>query len=130
MHYNQAQKNRDTLIDMLTFNQKSTSPCVRYFYLPANPSKQSEVIEVLNSGSDVVQVPMREEDLELTAFFERGLTPREKALYKSSETWKVFSYWEELQHDHLQYGLKDEELRILLSLRNRYSLEDDAAVSA
>lgn len=115
---------------MLTFNPKSKAPCVRYFYLTANPSKQSEVIEVLNSGSDVVQVPMREEDMKLTAFFERGLTTSEKASYKSSETWKVFSYWEELQHDHMRFGLKDEVLCILLSLKNRYPLEEKMAVSA
>ena len=103
---------------------------MRYFYLPANPSKQSEVIEVLNSGSEVVQVPMREEDMKLTAFFERSLTTSEKASYKSSETWKVFSYWEELHCDHTRFGLKEEVLYTLLSLKNRYPLEENMAVSA
>lgn len=116
---------------MLTYHHpKSTAPCVRYFYLPANPSKQSEVIEILNSGSDVVQVPMREEDMKLTAFFERGLTARERASYKNSETWKVYTCWEELQHDHAHFGLKDEVLSILLSLRYQYSLKEKTAVSA
>lgn len=116
---------------MLTYHHpKSTAPCVRYFYLPANPSKQSEIIEVLNSSSDVVQVPMREEDMKLTAFFERKLTTRERASYKNSETWKVFTCWDTIVDDHVHFGLKDEVLRILLDLKYRYSLKEEIAISA
>lgn len=116
---------------MLTYQSKSAAPCVRYFYLPANSAKQAEVIQVLNSSSDVVQVPMREEDMKLTAFFERNLTSREKASYKTSETWKVFTCWGDLENDHVNLSLKKEVLSILLSLRYRYQLEqENIAVSA
>ena len=116
---------------MLTYKPKSAAPCVRYFYLPANSVKQAEVIQVLNSSSDVVQVPMREEDMVLTAFFERDLTSREKASYKTSETWKVFTCWEDVENDHVNFSLKKEVLCILLSLRYRYQLEEEnIAVSA
>ena len=116
---------------MLTFNTQSKSPCVRYFYLPANPSKQSEIIEVLNSSSNVVQVPMREEDMELTAFFERRLTARERASCKNNETWKVFTSWDDILDDHIRLGLKDEVLHILQGLKYRYALEEESmAVSA
>jgi len=115
---------------MLIFNSTTTAPSVRYFYLSANHAKQAEIIQVINSGSAVVQVPMREEDIELTAFFERELTPAEKTAYKTSETWKVFTCWEELYHDHVQFCLKHDVAGALLSLRYRYPLQEEMAVSA
>ncbi|MCJ8164029.1 hypothetical protein MKJ04_04190 [Pontibacter sp. E15-1] len=116
---------------MFTYTPKSTSPYVRYYYLPANSERQAEVIQVLNCSSEAVQVPMREEDLELTAFFERKLNMRERKSYNSDETWKVYDCWDELQHDHEQFGLDEEVLHILLQrLRYQYPLRESLAASA
>ena len=109
---------------------QSAAPCVRYFYLPANSTRDAEIIQVINSGSPVVQVPMREEDVELTTIFERELTMNEKLTYKSSETWKVFTSWEELEQDHSHCGLAKEVLLVLLSLSYRFTLEERIAISA
>ncbi len=115
---------------MFTFTPQSTSPYVRYFYLPANAEKQAEVIQVVNCPSDAVQVPMREEDVELTAFFKRKLTPHERMHYNSSETWKVYTCWEELQHDHLQFGLEEKCMYRLQNLMYQYPLQENLAASA
>lgn len=109
---------------------KSTAPCVRYFYLPANNTRDAEIIQVLNSGGHAVQVPMREEDVELTAFFERELTKSEKLTYKNSETWKVFTSWDEIEQDHINYGLAGDVLPVLLSLSYKFPLEEAIAISA
>ncbi|RDV15085.1 hypothetical protein DXT99_10445 [Pontibacter diazotrophicus] len=109
---------------------KSTAPCVRYFYLPANSSRDAEIIQVINSGGPKVQVPMREEDIELSAIFERELTSSERLTYRNSETWKVFTSWDEVEQDHISFGLADEVLLVLLSLSYRFKLEEYIAVSA
>lgn len=103
---------------------------MRYFYLPANSKREAEIIQVLNSGSTVVRVPMREEDIELAVIFERELTFKEKLAYKNSETWKVFDSWDELEQDHINFELADEVLLVLLSLSYRFTLEENMAVSA
>ena len=100
---------------------------VRYFYLPANKERQAEVIEVLNSCSEMVTVPMREEDVELQAFSERALTEREASIYSKTETWKLFSSWEELRQDHLKFGLSEEQLQQLLDFRDRFELHEELA---
>ncbi|WP_162051753.1 hypothetical protein [Pontibacter pamirensis] len=109
---------------------KSTAPCVRYFYLPATDIRNAEIIQVINSGGPIVQVPMREEDVELSAIFERELTNSERLTYRNSETWKVFTSWEEVEQDHTSYGLAKEVLLVLLSLSYRFTLEEMMAVSA
>ncbi|WP_460923301.1 hypothetical protein [Pontibacter brevis] len=109
---------------------KGAVPCVRYFYLPANSNRGAEIIQVINSSSTLVQVPMREEDVELTVFFERELTMNERLTYGSSETWKVFTSWDEIEQDHNQFGLTDEVLLVLLSLSYRFTLQEDIAVPA
>lgn len=114
---------------MPRLHPKSDALCVRYFYLPANSTKDAEIIQVINSGSPVVQVPMREEDVELTAIFERELTKNERLAYKNSETWKVFTSWDQLEQDHSQYELSKEVLLVLLSLNYRFTLEERVAVS-
>lgn len=100
---------------------------VRYFYLPATNDRYAEVIEVLNSNSGVVKVPMREEDVELEAFFVRPLSSRETAAYKNAETWKLFNSWEELKHDHFKFGLSDELMEQLLSFRSSFDLHEEMA---
>lgn len=104
--------------------------CVRYFYLPANSTRDAEIIQVINSSGPMVQVPMREEDVELTAFFERELTRNERQTYRNSETWKVFTSWDEIEQDHIHFGLADEVLLILLSLGYKFTLEESIAISA
>lgn len=113
-----------------THPKSSAAPCVRYFYLSANDTRDAEIIQVLNSSGPMVQVPMREEDVELSAFFERELTSNERLAYRNSETWKVFTSWDDIEQDHVSYGLADEVLLVLLSLSYRFTLEEAMAVSA
>lgn len=109
---------------------KSTAPCVRYFYLAANSSRDAEIIQVINSRGAKVQVPMREEDVELSVIFERELTSSERLAYRNSETWKVFTSWDEIEQDHISFGLADEVLLVLSSLSYRFKLEEHLVVSA
>lgn len=115
---------------MPSLHPKSTAPCVRYFYLPANSTRDAEIIQVINSRSPVVQVPMREEDIELSVIFERELTRNERLTYKNCETWKVFTTWDEIEQDHKSFGLANEVLLVLLSLNYQFTLEEYIAVSA
>ncbi|MCX2738638.1 hypothetical protein [Pontibacter anaerobius] len=101
------------------------STYVRYFYLPASNDRYAEVIEVLNSNSDTVKVPMREEDVELEAFFVRPLSGRELEAYKKAETWKLFNSWEELKQDHFRFDLPDELLEHLLRFKGRFELHEE-----
>ncbi|MFD3000179.1 hypothetical protein ACFS7Z_07390 [Pontibacter toksunensis] len=115
---------------MPRLHPKSKAPCVRYFYLPANSTRHAEIVQVINSGGSKVKVPMREEDVELSAIFERELNMKEKLTYGNSETWKVFNSWEELEQDHVNLELPNELMLILLSLSYRFTLEENMAVSA
>ncbi|WP_347157765.1 hypothetical protein [Pontibacter chitinilyticus] len=83
----------------------------RYFFLSAREGRQPEVIVVLNSDSKQVQVPMRDEDVDLSCFFERCMTLKEMADTAQTQTWKVFSNWEELIIDHQQMGVNREVLQ-------------------
>lgn len=100
---------------------------VRYFYLPASTDRYAEVIEVLNSRSEVIEVPMREEDVELHAFFARPLTGRELESYRRNEVWKVFSTWEEVKHDHFAFDLPDDLVEQLLRFRYIFGLHEEMA---
>jgi hypothetical protein len=112
---------------MFTFRPTNTAPRVRYFYLPANDAKPSEIIQVINSSSTTVEVPLREEDVVLKSFFERKLTPEEQQAYQKDEVWKVFVAWEELEQEQLSFGVTGEELLLLISFKYRYSLEEGVA---
>jgi hypothetical protein len=100
---------------------------VRYFYLPASKERPAEIIEVLNSDSETVEVPMREEDVELQAFFVRPLSGREAEAYRKAETWKLFNSWEELKQDHFKFGLPDDLMEQLLRFRGRFDLHEEMA---
>lgn len=102
--------------------------CVRYFYLPANKEQHAEIIEILNSDSDIVRVPMREEDVELEAFFERSLSKNELESFKNSQTWKLFCSWEELVKDHLKLKLSENVLQQLLGFKTKYELQGEVEV--
>ncbi|TPE44693.1 hypothetical protein [Pontibacter mangrovi] len=114
---------------MFTVHPKSSQAYVRYFYFPASKERPAEVIEVLNSPSETIVVPTREEDLELEAFFERPLSDREAAVYQSDETWKLFASWEELLQDHQGVGLGKEAIEQLTAFRNspNYTLQGELA---
>ncbi|WP_144266248.1 hypothetical protein [Pontibacter ummariensis] len=114
--------------DMPTHHSKLMLPCVRYFYLPASNGRHAEIIVVLYSGSTRVQVPMREEDVTLRAFFERTLTPEEAQACKGDQTWKVFDSWEELQQDHNEHGVAHEALEALQDGLARLSPIEEAVV--
>lgn len=104
-----------------------SSVCARYFYLPASKERNAEVIEVLNSDSDVVEVPMREEDVELRAFYERPLSEDELIRYRGTQTWKLFYSWEELQQDHTKLNLPEHVLQQLLQFKSLYELQEEMA---
>ncbi|MHA6246749.1 hypothetical protein ACXYMU_02345 [Pontibacter sp. CAU 1760] len=109
----------------------TTLPCVRYFYLSDNGDDHAEIIQVLNSMSAIIQVPMREADIALEAFYARELTKLEKATFEGGEFWKVFSTWDELEQDHLQDGVTKEKVReIRLQLEYKCSGLLDLAISA
>ncbi|CAM3466500.1 hypothetical protein POKO110462_04025 [Pontibacter korlensis] len=112
---------------MFSAHPSISSACVRYFYLPATKERPAEVIEVINSNSNTVNVPMREEDLELQTFFVRPLCTREAEQYKGTETWKLFTSWEELQQDHYKLDLPNEILNQLLRFRQSFALQEEIA---
>ncbi|WP_276497882.1 hypothetical protein [Pontibacter litorisediminis] len=112
---------------MMPLHPYARNASVRYFYLPGSKERSAEVIQVLNSRSETVNVPMREEDVELEAFFARPLSAREAEAYKQAETWKIFSSWEELRHDHFKFGLSDEQMEQVLRFRGRFELQEEMA---
>ncbi|WP_299825359.1 hypothetical protein [uncultured Pontibacter sp.] len=92
---------------------------VRYYYLAAREGRSAEIIEVLNSKSHTVKVPMWEEDILLEPFHTRALTRKEGAAYNKAEVWKVFEDWEELYGDHEKYSVRQNEMLALENFRNQ-----------
>ena len=113
---------------MLAFRPTTFAPLVRYYYLPATDAKPSEIIQVINSGSTTVKVPMREEDIVLSSFFERRLTLKEQQAFQSRENWKIFGNWGELEQDHLDFEVTEGELLLLVSFKYRYTLQESMVV--
>ncbi|RIJ36907.1 hypothetical protein D1627_13870 [Pontibacter oryzae] len=93
--------------------------------MPANKDHQAEIIEILNSDSNTVRVPMREEDVELQAFHERSLSKNELEAFKNSQTWKLFNTWDELMQDHIKLKLSENVLRQVLRFKNEYELQGE-----
>ncbi|MBF9252286.1 hypothetical protein I2I11_03185 [Pontibacter sp. 172403-2] len=109
---------------------KNTSPqqqaVARYFFLKTKENKIRELIVVLTSNSQTVQVPMREEDLELQSFYERGMTPQEVATAENNQMWKIFNTWNALISDHQKMGVNQELLNELIHYRNQFALQEEA----
>ncbi|GAB3828053.1 hypothetical protein [Pontibacter rugosus] len=112
---------------MSTFHPEEKTACVRYYYLPARNKRCAEIIEVLNSDSDTIKVPTREEDIRLRSFFKRELSRKETEIYVASQTWKVFTSWEELELDHIKFSLPTTVLEELLSYRLSCTLQEEIA---
>lgn len=112
---------------MPTLHTVVDNACARYFYLPASNERGAEVILVLNSSSDLVTVPTREEDVELYTFYVRSLSTIEKNMYDFSQTWKIFNSWGELLQDHQQFSLSAEVLEQLSQFKERYALQQEVA---
>lgn len=98
----------------------------RYFFLKTKEDKIKELIVVLTSDSNTVQVPMREEDLELESFFERSMTPKEVASAGNNQMWKIFNTWDALLSDHQKMGVNEELINSLIDYKNRFALQEEA----
>ncbi len=99
----------------------------RYFFLNAKEKEIKQLIVVLTSNSPTVRVPMREEDLELTSFFERNMTPEEITTVESNQTWKIFNTWHALISDHERMGVSQQQLNDLIAYQNQFALQEEAA---
>ncbi|NDK57728.1 hypothetical protein [Pontibacter fetidus] len=104
-------------------------PQVCYFYLPSLNDKPAEVIGVVNCTSDTIRIPMPEEDLELSAFFQRNITPTEYEAFSNQSTWRIFSSWSELETDHQKYKVNLATMLILLSYQQDKPLQEHLAVA-
>lgn len=97
----------------------------RYFFLHAKENEVKQLIVVLTSDSPTVQVPMREEDLELNSFFERSMTPQEVAAAENNQIWKIFNTWNALISDHKKMGVNQKLLNDLVDYRNQFALQGE-----
>lgn len=102
---------------------------VCYFYLPSLNGKPAEVITVLNCASDTIRIPMPEEDLELSKFFKRRITPSEYKEFGTKSIWRIFSSWSELETDHQEYKVSPANIGMLLDFRNDKPLQEHLAVA-
>ena len=114
---------------MLHHPNSDQLPQVYYFYLPSLNGKPAEVISVVNCTSDLIRIPMPEEDLELSAFFQRNITPTEYKKFGSKSTWRIFSSWSELETDHQKYKVSMATMLILLSYQQDKPLQEHLAVA-
>ena len=114
-----------TLLGMKHIHPEKKKVQVSYYYLPAGHERKAEIIQVFHSDAWCIQVPTREEDLELYAFFQRTATPAEIARFGPSQTWRIFSFWEELEEDQIRYGVPHEVLEVLLAHRAEYELSQE-----
>ncbi|MFD2246048.1 hypothetical protein [Pontibacter ruber] len=111
---------------------KSTHPekqkvQVSYYYMPAGHDRKAEIIQIINSDSWCIEVPTREEDLELFSFFQRIATVTEIAQFGTSQTWRIFTSWEALEEDHHLYQVDQDILAILMAHRGNYRLSEEIA---
>lgn len=95
---------------MIQFRPKKSQPQVRYFYLPPINGKLAEIIQVLNCTSPSIQIPVREEDVELSYFFQRDMTNAEIASFGENSAWRIFYSWSELRKDHVKNKVKHKDL--------------------
>lgn len=111
----------------MSVHHVSSRAFVRYFYLPAQNERHAEIIMVLNSEDEWVQVPMREEDVELHAFYTRPMSQKETEVHGASQTWKVFATWGELLQDHSKFKVNESALAQLLRHKAEYLLSEEVA---
>lgn len=97
---------------------------VSYFYLPASNGKPAEIIVVLNSTSDTIQIPVPEEDVVLQVFFQRSITPAEAKRYGTEEIWRIFNTWPLLKADHAKYNVSPAVMELLLSCEKGKPLQE------
>ncbi|QCR24475.1 hypothetical protein [Pontibacter sp. SGAir0037] len=100
---------------------------VCYYYMPSRNQKPAEVISVLNSGGWCIRVPVREEDIELYAFFHRDMTEAETAKFGKKQTWRIFTSWEEMLTDHQQNAVNEEVLAALNAFKAKFTLSEEVA---
>jgi hypothetical protein len=100
---------------------------VSYYYMPAGHDRQAEIIQIINSDSWCIQVPTREEDLELYSFFQRTATITEIIQFGKSQTWRIFSSWEALEEDHQLFQVDPDIRAILLAHRGEHRLSEEIA---
>ncbi|MBD1398351.1 hypothetical protein H9Q13_14360 [Pontibacter sp. JH31] len=98
-----------------------------YYYMSANAERPAEIIEILNSDRPYVQVPMREEDVMLEAFFVRDMSAEEIQSHGNNQVWQIFGTWGELIDDHLKLHVNDYVLAELFHYKNQYPLPEGMA---
>ncbi|MBB6611219.1 hypothetical protein H7F15_09240 [Pontibacter sp. Tf4] len=114
---------------MLSHHPYTSLPQVHYFYLPSQNGKPAEVIAVLNCTSDVIYIPVPEEDVELHAFFQRSITGAETRRFGDKPVWRIFNSWAELASDHQKYKVNPAVMELLLDCRTGKPLEEQYAVA-
>ncbi|MDX5417667.1 MAG: hypothetical protein LPK09_00520 [Hymenobacteraceae bacterium] len=98
-----------------------------YYYMPASAERPAEIIEILNSDRPYIQVPMREEDVMLEAFFMREMSEDEIKSHGSNQVWQIFGTWGELIDDHLKHHVNDYILAELFRYKDQYPLPEGMA---
>ncbi|WP_157578489.1 hypothetical protein [Pontibacter roseus] len=103
-------------------------PQVAYFYMPSSEGRPAEIIEIMNIDSRFIQVPMREEDVELESFFQRNMTEVEIYTFGTGQqVWQIFNSWGELAEDHVKFNVDNPTLSELFRYKNRFSLPEGMA---
>jgi len=105
--------------------QTQQQAIARYFFFRSKENEIQELIVVLTSDSKTVQVPMREEDVELQSFYERSMTPQEVASANNNQVWKIFNTWNALISDHQNMGVNQDLLNDLINYRNQFALQEE-----
>lgn len=103
---------------MLQHCPDTSQPQVRYFYLPSICGRPAEVIAVHNGDTNIIEIPVPEEDLELHAFFQRSITPTEIKQFGSAPIWRIFNSWTVLETDHQKYKVSPAIMEMLLSCKS------------
>lgn len=101
---------------------------VYYYYMPPQNERPAEIISILNANMRCIQVPVREEDLELYAIYKRRMTESEVARFGRSQTWRIFRSWLELVADHQELEVGQETIERLGELKVNFKLEEGAVV--
>jgi len=114
---------------MMQYHPDKSRQQVCYFYLDPQNGKPAEIIVVLNSNCDTVQIPVPEEDLQLQAFFQRPITKDETARFGSEPLWRIFDSWEKLEQDHQKYKVSPATMELLLRHKTTKPLHEHFAIA-
>lgn len=90
--------------------------------MPASEERPAEIIQIMNTDRRYIQVPMREEDIVLEAFFQRDMTVAEIDSFGSNQVWQIFGTWHDLLDDHLRFDVSDFVLSELSRYRDQFPL--------